>query len=67
MSGMVFLPAPVDDDLRVDYDIKQKNKDKWNLLVGGNWDITRRWSVALAYNGFIGSREAFLGSASFRF
>jgi hypothetical protein len=67
VSGTVFLPVPGGDDLRVDYDIKQKNKDNWNLVVGGNWDITRRWSVALEYNGFIGSREALFGSASFRF
>ena len=67
VSGTVFLPVPGGDDLRVDYDIEQKNKDKWNLVVGGNWDITRRWSVALEYNGFIGSRDALLGSASFRF
>lgn len=67
VAGTVFLPVPGGDDLRVDYEIEQKNKDKWNVLLGYNWDITRRWSWMAEYNGFIGSREAFITSATYRY
>ena len=54
-------------DLTIDYEIDQENKDKWNLVLGANWDISRRWSIQAEYNGFIGSRETWMGSATWRF
>lgn len=51
----------------IDYTIDQTNKDRWNLLLGGNWDINKRWSWSAEYNGFIGSREAFISSITRRF
>ena len=67
VSGRVYLPVPGGDDLQVDYDISQKNKDEWNLILGGNWDISKNWSVMAEYNGFIGSRETFIASLTFRY
>jgi opacity protein-like surface antigen len=54
-------------DLTIDYEIDQENKDKWNLVLGANWDINSHWSIQAEYNGFIGSRETWMGSATWRF
>lgn len=56
-----------DDLLTFDYIIDQQNKDKWNALIGFNWDINRRLSWSAEYNGFIGSRDAFITSVSWNF
>ena len=64
VAGTVSTP---DDLIVIDYTIEQKNEDKWNLLVGGNWDINKRWSFSAEYNGFIGSREALIMSLTSRF
>ena len=54
-------------NLNIDYRIDQKNKDEWNGVVGANWDINGRWSLQAEYNGFVGSRETWMGSLSWRF
>jgi hypothetical protein len=64
ISGTEVTPGGL---LTVDYTIDQKNKDRWNLLLGGNWDINKRWSWSAEYEGFIGSREAFITSVVRRF
>jgi hypothetical protein len=48
------LPIP-ETDVTIDYTIDQSNSDKWNGILGANWDITRRWSVMVEYNGFFGA------------
>ena len=53
--------------LSFDYIIDQQNKDKWNLLVGFNWDINKRLSWSAEYDGFIGSRDAIISSLNWRF
>ncbi len=50
-----------------EYTVEQSNSDRWNALVGGNWNIDKRWSVQAEYNGFIGSRDAFIASLNFRY
>ena len=50
-----------------DYIIDQENKDKWNALLGFNWDINKRLSWSAEYNGFIGSRDAFISSLSWKY
>jgi hypothetical protein len=64
VAGQVSTP---DEKIVIDYIIDQSNKDRWNLLLGYNWDINKRWSWMLEYNGFIGSREAFITSIVRRF
>lgn len=64
VTGTVSTP---DNKLVIDYTIEEENEDKWNLLIGGNWDINKRWSLSAEYNGFIGSREAFIMSLMSRF
>jgi lipid-binding SYLF domain-containing protein len=65
-TGSYPVPA-IDEDFTIDYRIDQKNKDKWNTVVGANWDINSRWSLQAAYNGFTGSRETWMGTISWRF
>jgi len=67
VDGTVYLPVPGGDSLQVDYTIEQANTDRWNLLAGGNWDINKRWSIMAEYNGFIGSRDAFISSLTWRY
>ena len=64
VSGTVSTP---DDLLVIDYTIDQKNKDRWNALVGFNWDINKRLSWAAEYDGFTGSREAFITQVVWRY
>ena len=55
------------EGLTVDYMIEQENSDPLNLLVGFNWDVGKRLSWSLEYDGFIGSREAIITSVGWRF
>lgn len=64
VSGTVISPQGL---LEIDYTIDQENKDNWNVLLGANWDINKRWSWSVEYDGFVGSRDAFITSVSFRY
>ena len=64
VQGTVTTPNGL---LTIDYTIQQKNKDRWTVVLGGNWDISKRWSVSAEYNGFVGSRDAFITSLVRRF
>jgi lipid-binding SYLF domain-containing protein len=64
VDGSVTVPGT---DISLEYTIDQDNKDKWAAIVGANWDINRNWSVQGEYNGFVGSRETWMGSISWRF
>jgi hypothetical protein len=64
VTGQVSTP---DGLLTIDYTIDQSNKDRWNALLGFNWDINRHLSWSAEYNGFTGSREALISSISWRF
>jgi len=57
----------IDEDFTIDYRIDQQNKDQWTAVVGANWDINGRWSLQAEYNGFVGSRDSWMGSISWRF
>lgn len=67
VEGTAFLPVPDGPGLGIDYTIEQQNEDRWNLVLGGNWTITRRLALSLEYNGFIGSRESLITSFVFRY
>lgn len=69
LSGQVSFDTPggpSGDVTTIDYTIRQRNKDKWNYLLGFNWDINKSWSLT-AEAGFGGSRSNFIGGATFRF
>ncbi|QFU77576.1 hypothetical protein EY643_18915 [Halioglobus maricola] len=54
------------DQTTLDFEITQKTADRWNYLLGFNWDITRSWSV-MGEIGAGGSRQNFLASVTWRF
>jgi hypothetical protein len=62
--GSLAIP---ETDVTIDYTVDQSNTDKWNGIVGANWDITRRWSLMVEYNGFFGSRESIFAAVGWRF
>ena len=57
----------IPDVVVFDYIIDQENKGKWNAVLGFNWDINKRWSLTMEYDGFIGSRDLYLMSLTRRF
>ena len=54
------------DTATIDFEIDQSNADKWNYLIGFNWNISKTWS-AMAEAGFGGSRSNFIASFNYRF
>jgi lipid-binding SYLF domain-containing protein len=64
VDGSLIVPGT---DISLEYTIDQDNKDKWTAIVGANWDINRNWSLQGEYNGFVGSRETWMGSITWRF
>jgi hypothetical protein len=66
ITGTYRIPAG-EEELTFDYTVQQENRDEWNLLLGFNWDFSKRFSWNLEYDGFIGTREAFISSVTWRF
>jgi len=71
LTGRVTIPLGSDigflgKALEVDYAIDQRNKDKWNFLVGGNWDIAKSFGLQ-AEVGFGESRNNVISSVTYRF
>jgi len=58
--------GPSGDVTTLAYRINQRNKDRWNYLLGFNWDLSKKWSVTTEA-GFGGSRENFIAGATYRF
>ena len=63
VTGTVKVPGT---DVDIDYKIYQKNKDKWNGLVGYNWDFSKTWSWYLEF-GFLGTRNNVITGIGYRF
>ena len=49
----------------LEFKISQRNKDKWNYVVGANWDVSRSWSVMIEA-GVGGSRENLMAGLTYR-
>jgi len=62
--GSLAIP---ETDVTIDYTVDQSNKDKWAGVLGANWDINRRWSLMVEYNGFFGSRDSIFATVGWRF
>ena len=45
----------------VQYSLQKNLKDKWNFIVGSQFQINKSWMIRAEY-GFLGSRQQFLGS-----
>ena len=54
------LPA-----VELDFEIDVKNEEHWNFLMGGQWEITKRWQITA--EGGVGNRKQIVLGSSFRF
>jgi len=50
----------------VQYSLQKNLKDKWNFIIGSQFQINKHWMLRGEY-GFLGSRQQFLGGLQFRF
>jgi hypothetical protein len=50
----------------VQYSLDKKNKDMWNFVVGGQFQLNKHWMIRAEY-GFLGSRQQFLSGLQYRF
>jgi len=69
LAGSITFDTPGGPDgetTTLSFIINQRNKDRWNYLIGFNWDMNKNWSV-LAEGGFGGSRENFIAGVTYRF
>jgi len=53
------------DTTTLDFRIRQRNKDRWNYVVGANWDVSSHWSVTIEA-GVGGSRENLIAGFTYR-
>ncbi len=63
VTGVFDVP---DTELSIGYKIDQQNVDRWNYVLGFNWNIGRHVNWGLEYNGFNGSRETWLTTINLR-
>jgi hypothetical protein len=70
ITNSVVLPLsdadPSLSDVRVDYKIEEENADKWNFVVGGQYQFSKRWAIQ-GQVGFLGSRQQLTFGGVFRF
>jgi len=50
----------------IERSVRIKAKDPWNLLLGGNWQLNKRWSIVAEVGGVLDRFQA-TGGAMFRF
>ena len=50
----------------LDFSIHVEPKDQWNLLIGGNWEFNKRWSVTAEVGGVL-DRFQVMSAVMFRF
>jgi len=69
ISNSVILPLsdldPSLPDPEIFYEIHEVNTDKWNYIVGGQFQINREWDLAFQV-GFGGSRDQATLNATYR-
>jgi len=65
LSGNPGLAALVGGNT-LEYSVKIRPQDKWNLLIGGNWQINRRWSITAEVGGIL-DRFQVISSVMLRF
>ena len=50
----------------VQYSLDKSLKNKWNFIVGSQFQLNRHWMVRAEF-GFLGSRQQFIGGLQYRF
>jgi len=48
------------------YSVRVEPKENWNLLIGGNWEISKRWSITAEVGGVM-DRFHTIGAVMWRF
>ena len=72
IGGMYMdFEQEVRDTLRVagrdiDFSVRINAKEPWNVLFGGNWELSKRWSIVAEVGGIF-DRFQFTGAAMVRF
>ncbi|MNL28390.1 hypothetical protein D3C87_1500300 [compost metagenome] len=70
LTGSYSLPLATDpnvgQDVEVRYDLAQHPLDKWNTLLGINWELNETWSVILEA-GFSTNKENQTVNFAYRF
>ena len=54
------------DQATVQYSLDKSLKDKWNFIVGSQYQLNKHWMIRAEF-GFLGSRKQFLTSLQYRF
>jgi len=52
-------------DIEIDFEVRIKNKDPWNFIFGGQWEITKQWQIVA--EGGVGDRKQVITGIFFRF
>ena len=52
LSQRPFLAHLIGKD-SLDFSVHVEPKDHWNLLIGGNWEISKRWSLTAEVGGIL--------------
>jgi hypothetical protein len=55
-----------DNDATVEYSLNKEVKNKWNFVVGTQYQINRHFMIRAEY-GFLGTRQQFIGGLQYRF
>lgn len=50
----------------VQYSLNKKPKDKWNFIIGAQYQLNKKWMIRGEY-GFLSSRHQFIGGLQYRF
>jgi hypothetical protein len=50
----------------VQYSLSKTQKEKWNFLIGGQYQINRSWMIRAEY-GFLGARQQLIAGLQYRF
>jgi hypothetical protein len=51
---------------RLNYSVRVEPKENWNLLIGGNWQLNKRWSLTAELGGVMDRFHA-IGAVMWRF
>lgn len=55
-----------DQSATVQYSLNKNLKDKWNFIIGSQYQLNKHWMLRAEY-GFLGSRQQFMTSLQYRF
>lgn len=71
VADKLFTPiieniSTADGDGTIHYRLEKKPVREWNMIVGGQFQINKRWQIR-SEGGIVGDRKSFLASVNYRF